>query len=179
MGLLSTAGYYARRTCEGWSPELGWTNNALDLAIFLSYVSIAVMMVTYIRRRHAKFTHPIFWLFGGFVFACSATHLMEVVTWFIPVFNLSTAIKAITALISVVTPMVLLSRLRDILAFPRTPILEGRLDQIKQENLALQNRLATLAHVNADEALATMDTLLRRIAELNRRITDGPPPPQE
>jgi PAS domain S-box-containing protein len=79
-----------------------------DLVIGLSYVAISVTLAWIVYR--ANRTIPFHWLFlafGTFIIACGATHFMEVVTLFKPLYWLAAYVKGITAAASLATAVAL------------------------------------------------------------------------
>jgi signal transduction histidine kinase len=65
-----------------------------------AYVAIPFVLLYYARhRKNLPFKH-LFWLFGLFIAACGATHLMAYVTTITPVYRLDALIKVVTALAS-------------------------------------------------------------------------------
>jgi diguanylate cyclase (GGDEF)-like protein len=107
---LFSANYLPHRYCYLAKPGLIWTNVAMDGTIALSYAVIfgSLMWIAHrLRRTHAFDSYQwIFLAFGAFIVACGATHLMEVVTVWWPVYPLSAAVKVVCALASVPTAVV-------------------------------------------------------------------------
>jgi len=79
-----------------------------DALIWLSYVSISLTLIYLVYRTRREI--PFSWLFvafGIFIIACGFTHLMEVVVLWHPLYWLAGAVKALTAVASVVTAIAL------------------------------------------------------------------------
>jgi len=55
----------------------------------LSYFSIPVVILHFVRRRRDLPFPAIFLMFGAFIVACGVTHLMEVITIWQPAYWLS------------------------------------------------------------------------------------------
>ena len=107
--------------CYVGNRRLIWTNVISDLAIGLSYVGISLTLVWLVRRAGRNLPYAgFFWAFGLFIVSCGATHFMEVITVWKPVYWLSGAVKIITAVASVGTAAVLLFAADDIADFVRT-----------------------------------------------------------
>ncbi|MGH9502427.1 MAG: sensor histidine kinase [Terriglobales bacterium] len=94
--------------CYLGNPGLVWTHVAADSLIGIAYLAISVTLayLGFKGRRDIPF-HWMFLAFGLFIIACGATHFMEVVTIWIPVYILSAAIKIFTAVVSLTTAAVL------------------------------------------------------------------------
>ena len=85
-----------------------WTHVVADSLIAIAYLAISVTLgyLGFKGWRDIPF-HWMFLAFGLFILACGATHLMEVVTIWIPVYILSAAVKLFTAAVSLTTAAVL------------------------------------------------------------------------
>ena len=94
--------------CYMRNPGLVWTHVVADALIAIAYFAISVTLayLVYKGRRDIPF-HWMFLAFGLFIIACGGTHLMEVVTVWVPVYILSAAVKLFTAAASVTTAAVL------------------------------------------------------------------------
>ncbi len=104
---LFSADYLPHRYCYLAKPGLIWTNVAMDGLIALSYAVIfgSLWWVAH-RLRRTRMLDAYQWIFlafGAFIAACGATHLMEVVTVWWPVYPLSAAVKVVCALASIPT----------------------------------------------------------------------------
>jgi diguanylate cyclase (GGDEF)-like protein len=107
---LFSANYLPHRYCYLAKPGLIWTNVAMDGAIALSYTVIfgSLMWIAHKMRltRALDSYQWIFLAFGAFIVACGATHVMEMVTVWWPVYPLSAAVKVVCALASIPTAVV-------------------------------------------------------------------------
>jgi PAS domain S-box-containing protein len=91
---------------------------ASDAVIALSYflISFSLLLLRH-KRRDVKFGW-MFMLFGIFIVACGATHLMAIYTLWHPVYRLEGAINAITALASLPTALHLLKLVPTVAKLP-------------------------------------------------------------
>ncbi len=118
--LLST-GFLPHWYCYLGDKRLLWTTVIADLLIGLSYVAISVTLVWLIRHCGRSLPFPsFFWAFGIFIVSCGATHFLEVVTVWKPVYWLSAAAKILTAFSSAGTAIVLILGGRGIVAYVQT-----------------------------------------------------------
>ncbi len=98
--LLST-NFLPHWYCYVGNQRLLWTNVIADLVIGLSYVVISATLVWLVRRAGRDLPYSqFFWAFGLFIISCGATHFMEVLTVWKPVYWLSAAVKIVTAVAS-------------------------------------------------------------------------------
>ena len=89
--------------CWRQDPELIWTMGITNAITFLSYVTICVTLFYLARRTGRSIARDwVFFLFGFalFIVACGSTHLLEVVTTWIPIFWVDAWTNIITALLS-------------------------------------------------------------------------------
>ncbi len=104
--------------CYYWQPAVVWLHVISDAVITLSYYSIPVILIHFVRRRRDLPFHWMFIMFGMFIFACGTTHLMEVWTLWIPAYRISGLIKALTAAISALTAVMLAPLIPKALSLP-------------------------------------------------------------
>jgi PAS domain-containing protein len=118
---LLAANFLPHWYCYLGNRRLLWSNVIADLAIGVSYVAISSTLVWLVRRAGPDLPYPyFFWAFGVFIVSCGATHFMEVLTIWKPVYWLSVAVKIVTATASAGTAAVLLFAADDIVEFVRT-----------------------------------------------------------
>jgi len=150
--------------CMQWQPGLVGTHIAADAAIALAYFSIPFLLLKFIRQRKDIKFNWLFVAFALFILACGVTHVMEIVTLWIPAYRLSAFFKVITAIVSVVTAAALFRLMPLILRTP-TPEqyqsakdAEAALVKAKQEMEAVlerfqgtfENAAIGLSHIGAD-----------------------------
>jgi PAS domain S-box-containing protein len=118
---LLAANFLLHWYCYLGNQRLLWTNVIADLVIGLSYVAISSTLAWLVRRVGPDLPYPYFFgAFGVFIVSCGATHFMEVLTVWKPVYWLSAAVKIVTATASAGTAAVLLFAADDIVEFVRT-----------------------------------------------------------
>src|ERR1700704_3542996 len=132
--LLSPSGFMPHAYCFSWNARLVWLHFVSDSLIALAYFSIPITLVYFIRRRKDLPFNWIFVCFGIFILACGATHVMEVWTLWHATYWLSGITKAVTALVSVPTAILLVRLIPQALALPspeelRREIAERKLAQ--------------------------------------------------
>jgi two-component sensor histidine kinase len=105
--LLSTD-FLPHLYCYLKNPTLVWSHVVADSLIGLAYFSISITLayLVYNGRRDLPFQGLLI-AFGLFILACACTHVMEVITVWVPVYVFSAAIKGVAALTSVITAVVL------------------------------------------------------------------------
>lgn len=107
--------------CYLAKPGLVWTHVLSDSLIALSYLTISGTLGYLVQKGHRDIPfHWMFLAFGLFIVACGGTHLMEVVTVWIPVYVLSASVKVFTALASLTTAVLLPFTVPQILSLVHT-----------------------------------------------------------
>ncbi len=116
--LFSSDGFMPHGYCYMWNGRLLWLHVISDGLIFLSYLSISLTILYFVRKRRDVPFHWMFACFGLFIVACGFTHGLEVWTLWHATYWLSGVVKAITAAASVATAILLVRRMPTALAMP-------------------------------------------------------------
>lgn len=117
---LLSAQFLPHWYCFAGNRPVLWTTVIADVAIGVSYVVISLTLAWLVRRAGQNLPYSgFFWAFGLFIVSCGATHFLEVVTVWRPVYWAAAAVKVITALSSLGTAVVLVVAADDILDFTR------------------------------------------------------------
>jgi PAS domain S-box-containing protein len=119
-----------------------------------------VVLVSFARRRRDLPFSWMFWMFGAFIIGCGTTHLMEVVTTYLPVYRLSGLIKLLTAGVSLATALALLPLVPRALALRSPTELEKEIRERQQAQQALQQseeRFRLLVEGVKDYAIFMLD----------------------
>ncbi len=106
--LMMSGGFLPHGYCYLWTPGLVELHVVSDALIAISYLTIPVTMVYFIRKRRDIPFSWMFLCFGVFIVACGTTHLMEIWTIWFPAYWLSGAVKAFTACVSAATAILLI-----------------------------------------------------------------------
>jgi PAS domain S-box-containing protein len=107
----------------------------------------------------------VFWLFAAFIVGCGTTHLMEVVTTYVPVYRLSGLIKLLTAGVSLATAVLLVPLVPRALALRSPRDLQREVEERQRVQDASQEQAALLDL--AHDAIFVRD-LDRRVTYWNR-----------
>jgi PAS domain S-box-containing protein len=127
------AGFEPHGHCFLWDKTLLWLYVSSDSVIALSYYMIPVALVNFVRQRRDLAFNWMFLMFGAFIFACGTTHLMEVWTLWQPVYWLDGSVKALTAVISIITALMLWPLIPKALALPSPRQLEEINRELKKQ----------------------------------------------
>jgi len=128
--------------CWASAPRLIWTMVITNLITFISYLSISFTLVYLAKRTGRVIARDWAYFvigFALFIIACGSTHLLEVVTTWIPVFWIDAWVNIITALLSAYVAIMLIRRAATI-AFSINDY-SDRLSNTESERLKMQESL--------------------------------------
>jgi len=121
--------------CLLWDPRLVWTMAISDALIALSYFSIPIALVVFVRRRRDLVFGGIFWLFALFILACGLTHVVALWNLWNGAYAMEAGVKVVTAAVSVLTAVILWPLLPRALALPSPA-------HLQEANAALRDEMA-------------------------------------
>ena len=104
--------------CYLWNPGLVWLHVISDVLIAGSYFTIPFTLLWFMRKRRDLPFSWMFGLFGTFIVACGATHVMEVWNLWHAEYWLAGVVKAVTAVASVGTAILLARLMPQALDYP-------------------------------------------------------------
>lgn len=130
---LTSSPFIPHGHCYLWNPALVWLHLLSDALITLSYYSIPLTLFYFIQKRKDVPFQSIFLLFAAFIVACGTTHLMAIWTLWYPTYWVSGAVKAMTAIFSVYTALVLVELVPKALQIPSTAQLEAANQKLQQQ----------------------------------------------
>lgn len=167
--------------CYLWQFGVLWLHAASDILIALSYFSIPIALLYFVRRRRDLPFHWMFVMVGLFIFGCGATHVMEVWTLRIPQYRLAGLIKLLTAVVSGVTAALMIPTIPKALALPHPEDLrralrekDDEMSERKRAEAALQRLSAQLLRLQDQErhrlARELHDSLGQYLAALSSNL---------
>lgn len=115
---LFSSGFMPHGFCYLWNPRLVWLHVVSDALISVSYLSIPITLIYLVRKRRDVPFHWMFTCFGTFIIACGATHFMEVWNVWNADYWIAGGVKAITAVASVSTAILLIKLVPSAMALP-------------------------------------------------------------
>ena len=116
-----------------WEPILLWLHVGSDALIAIAYCTIPVTLIYFVRRRKDLQFNWMFLCFAVFILACGASHVMEIWTIWYPSYWLAGAIKAVTAMTSIPTAILLMKLIPFALALPSPAALAATNEQLRLE----------------------------------------------
>jgi PAS domain S-box-containing protein len=143
--------------CYMWNPGLVWLHVISDSLIAISYFTIPITLLWFVRKRRDLPFSWMFGLFGAFIVACGATHVMEVWNLWHAQYWLAGGLKAVTAAASVATAILLAWLVPKALKLPN-------ITQWAQANAALEKEVHERRELEID--LRISESRFREQAEL-------------
>ena len=179
LPLPAASGFLPHGYCYLWNKPLLLTHLISDALIGVSYVVISFALVALVHRarRDVPF-HILFIAFGLFIITCGMTHFMEIWTLWRPVYWLSGGVKAVTAVASVTTAMVMpgmvpkaLGTIRSARLSREREVAAARAEALQEQNDLLEAQAAQMEQ-QTEEAQTLAEELEQSNTELRRALED-------
>jgi len=157
--------------CLLWQSDVLMLHVLSDALIALSYFSIPITLAYMAFKRKDFRFRWIFMLFGVFILACGATHLMGIWTIWHPDYLVEGSLKFITGLASLGTAVVLWTLAPEILRIPSPSDLE-RANARLQDEIAERTRheqRVTLLNSQLEKRVEERTQSLRAVNDLLRQ----------
>ena len=133
--------------CLIWNSALLWLHVISDVLIVLSYYSIPFIILFYVRKHKDFPFDRLLLMLSAFIIACGTTHLVSIITIWIPLYWLEGLLKLLTGLLSVITAIRMYFIVPNVLAeMGRKRFLEEKLAiqaSTMQDNLIKEVELRT------------------------------------
>lgn len=169
QALLDYASYAPHGYCLFWEPWLVALHVWADLLIATSYFAIPFALVMFLRRRPELKYRGLVALFAAFILLCGVTHVISLITLWIPIYPLQGVIKLVTGLVSAVTAVVLFLLVPRLVAIPSPNQLEAVNVRLRREIEAHETTLGQLR--DAQRTLeAKVGERTVELNEANRRL---------
>lgn len=167
---LFSSDFMPHGDCYLWKPEIVWLHAISDGVIAFSYYLIPFVLIYFVRKRKDLPFNAIFAMFVVFIFACGTTHLMEVWTLWHPFYRLSGVIKAVTAIASVGTAVMLVQFVPQALALPSPTQLRTANAQLENE-IKERRRVEQALHHAYDELEVRVQERTTDLANTNAALS--------
>lgn len=141
---FNTEDFMPHGHCYLWKADILWLNVGSDLIIALSYYVIPVFLVYLVYKRKDLAFNWIFIMFALFILACGTTHFMDIWTVWNPDYGLQGILKLFTAIISLVTAVMLFPLMPKALTLPNIHESEKNRLELQRLNKELQELNSSL-----------------------------------
>jgi signal transduction histidine kinase len=145
---LFKADFMPHGHCYFWQPDVLWSNVIGDALTAIAYVIISGVLFYFVRRRSGIRFPAIFVLFALFILLCGTTHMLGIISVWIPVYRLEGLVKILTGIVSIYTAMVLIRALPTLLTIPLPQEIEAANVKLREINEELQNKTIELERQN-------------------------------
>lgn len=153
--LLIGGAYLPRGDCLLWQPSMIALHAVSDFFIAIAFFVIPLAMLRFLRLRRdlPDNSRRLAGFFMLFISACGMTHLISIVTVWMPVYWVHGMLAAVTASLSVATAVVMWPLIPQILRLPSPGRLQAEvaahlrtLDELKAAQKTLEERVETRTH---------------------------------
>lgn len=168
--LVNPTGLTPHGFCLTWAPGLIWTHAISDIIIGTAYFSIPVALSYFVVRRKDLEFRWIVYLFVAFIMACGLTHFMAVYVLWVAAYGAEGLIKAITAILSVATAVLLWPLIPKLLSLP-SPTEMKSLNLILSRKIDEQERTNQLLLASEEQVRLSNTDLELRVAQRTADLT--------
>lgn len=167
---MDASSFMPHGMCYLWRPDILGLHVVSDALIAISYFSIPLALIYFVRHREDLEQHFLFVCFAIFIVSCGGTHLLEIWTIWHPDYWLSGTVKAITALASACTAVLLIRAVPVALRLPSPRALQLANERLQAENRERQRIESEMVQMNGRlEMLVVQRTAALEAA--NTRLT--------
>lgn len=151
--------------CYLWRPDLVLLHSISDILIAVAYFTIPVALYVLMVKRKDLEYQWMFVLFALFIFACGTTHLLAVWNIWNGDYYLSGAVKAVTAIVSILTAALIWPLIPKALALPRPMEL-----QKANSDLQTEINLRKASESNLRSARNELQDHVRELLEAKKQL---------
>ncbi len=104
--------------CYQWTPSILWPMVIGEALHVIAYLGIAGMLFYLCTRelgRASSWMPPFMFLFGCYIFTCAVTHAMDMLTIWVPAYDIQAVLVLLSGMVSLATLVITVGRRKDIL----------------------------------------------------------------
>lgn len=172
QSLFQAHNFMPHGSCFLWDPKLLWLYVISDGTIVLSYFSIPIALSYFVYRRKDLEYKWVFVLFSLFILLCGATHLLSIITIWHPIYVFAGIVKALTAIVSFVTAILIWPLIPKALSIPSPMHLLAANQKLEQEVEFHRETKQELSQLNKDlDHLVSLRTI--ELQKLNEDLKNS------
>ena len=140
-------GFIPHGFCLTWDSPLLWLTAGSDAVMTLAYATYPIGIAYFVWKRkdlHYRWLYLSF--FNAFILTCAGTHLLSLITIWIPLYWLDASVKALSALVATATVFAIWWVIPQALKLPSPAELQKARDQAEAANKAKSVFLANMSH---------------------------------
>jgi len=160
---FSSTGFTPQGDGYLWAPELLWIYLISDATIGIAFYSISAALLYFVFTRINIQFNWIYVMFAIFIFAAGTIHFIKIWTIWHPVYWFDAGVRAIAAVASIATAILLWPLIRKAAPLPGTDKLREVINQLEHEIAERRN---------AEGALRQSQATLRELAAYQERIRE-------
>lgn len=129
-----------------WQPDLVWFHALSDLVIAIAYFTLPFVLFRIVKRRRDL---SVYWLvicFGAFLIASGLSHVTRALNLWQTAFWVEAILKAIAAVLSIPTAILLWRSLSDIMTLPSRRELRVANESLARANREMEAFTASVSH---------------------------------
>jgi len=153
--LLDSSMFSPHGICLLWEPELIWLHVFSDAVIAAAYFSIPFALAIIVSKRRDFQFGWIGWSFAAFIMACGLTHIFSIITLWVPIYGIEGIVKALTAVASIITAVILWPLIPKIIAIPSSAQLRQAYVALEEEGKQRRGAETLLQRFRETEATGT------------------------
>lgn len=170
QSLIESASFMAHGYCLLWQPWLVVLFAGSDFLIFAAYSLIPLALLRFLRQRPDVRYRGLVALFAAFILLCGVTHLISIVTLWLPVYPIHGLVKLMTGFVSMLTAIVLFMLIPRLVAIPSPQQLEEISARLRTEIAAHEATVHQLAQAQR-ELEARVSERTAELEQANARLT--------
>jgi PAS domain S-box-containing protein len=168
---IPTDGFMPHGMYYQWQPNILALHVISDGLIVLAYLSISCAILYFAKKRVGLKHKWIFLCFAVFIIACSFTHAVEIWTIWHQTYWLSGGVKALSALVSVVTAVLIVTYVPSALRLPSPAAMQNVRTDVEREVGERIRAEADLRRLNSTTDVGAIDRI-EQLEALNRALVE-------
>ncbi len=163
--LFSTEGFLPHEFCLSGRNDVIIVHIFSDITTAIAYYTIPISILYFVTKRKDLRFKWLFVMFSAFIIACGTSHILDALTFWVPIYGVAGLVKIITAILSIITAAAMWPLIPHGLAIPSGAEMEAANRALKLETLERQSAQEQLLAANAE--------LESRIAERTRELLEA------